>query len=420
MFSADLGTYFWLETLGIVCLVFFSAFFTCSETALFSLSRLDQIRLREHPRWSCRLAVRLLRTPRKLLATILMGNEFSDILSSSLATVLFVGLFGPRGEVVAFPVMSVLLFLAGDLIPKVLGFRHKEKMACLLAPALQKFVWLFTPVRALLLSFTNLFLRSLGVPLVESGGVSDEEILALVEEGYQAGLLGEHERQFIYGLLDSEETPVSAIMTPRREIFALEDQPLDEGIIARIKQEGFSRIPVYREDLDQILGVLHVKDLLRWRLEQKAQRLSDLLRPPFFVPEAMRVRTLLEEFQRRHLKFALVVDEYGTIIGLVTLEDVLEELFGEIYDEFDRRESPLEKLGEGIWRLSPRLRVDEFNRLVGAELPSDEFETMGGLVLYLFGEVPKEGLSKEAYGFRFTAERVKGAHLLSIRVERLT
>jgi len=270
-----------------------------------------------------------------------------------------------------------------------------------------------------LLSFTNLFLRSLGVPLVESGGVSDEEILALVEDGYQAGLLGEHERQFIYGLLDSEETPVSAIMTPRREIFALEDQPLDEGIIVRIKQEGFSRIPVYQEDLDQILGVLHVKDLLRWRLEQKAQRLSDLLRPPFFVPEAMRVRTLLEEFQRRHLKFALVVDEYGTIIGLVTLEDVLEELFGEIYDEFDRREYPLEKLGEGIWRLSPRLRVDEFNRLVGAELPSEEFETMGGLVLYLFGEVPKEGLSKEAYGFRFTAERVKGAHLLSIRVERL-
>jgi len=326
---------------------------------------------------------------------------------------------GPRGELIAFPLMSIVLFLAGDLVPKVVGFRKREKMACILAPLLQKFILLFTPVRVVLLSFTNLFLRTLGIQPLGERRVSDEEILQLVEEGYQAGFLGEHERQFIYGLLDSEETPVSAIMTPRREIFALEDTVLSERIIARIKQEGFSRIPIYRENLDDLLGILHVKDLLRWRLEKKARRLSDLLRPPFFVPETMKVRTLLEEFQRRRLKFALVVDEYGTIIGLVTLEDVLEELFGEIYDEFDRKEAPLEKLAEGVWRLSPRLRVDEFNRLVGAELPSDEFETVGGLVLYLFGEVPKEGESRKAYGFRFTVERVKGAHLLSIRVERL-
>ena len=419
MFWGQTEINFWLLA-AIFCLVLFSGFFTCSETALFSLSRLDQLRLKEHPRASCRLAVNLLRTPRRLLATILIGNEFSDILCSSMAAVLFIGLFGDKGELIAYPLMSGVLFLGGDLIPKVLGFRQRERLACLLAPVLRVFVFLFTPVRALMLAFTNVFLRTLGIQPPEQRTISDEEILHLVEEGYRAGLLGEHERQFIYGLLDSEETPVSAIMTPRREIFALEDAPISDEIILCIKERGFSRIPIYRENLDQLLGILHVKDLLRWRLEKKAKHLADLVRPPFFVPEMMRVRRLLEEFQRQRLKFALVVDEYGVIVGLVTLEDVLEELFGEIYDEFDRKEAPIEKIAEGVYRLSPRLRVDEFNRLVGADLPSEEFETMGGLVLYLFGELPREGMSREAYGFRFTAERVKGAHILSIRVERIS
>ncbi len=416
----DPGGYFWWEIWAIVGLIGFSAFFTCSETALFSLSRIDQLRLKKHPRKSCQKAFVILRTPRKLLATILIGNEFADILSSSLATVVFIGLFGPRGEMLAFPVMSIVLFFAGDLVPKVLGFRKRQKMTCLLAPLLEKFILIFTPLRVFLLSFTNFFLRFMGVPLTERHGISDEEVLALIEEGYKAGFLREHERRFIYGLLDSENTPVNAIMTPRRDIFALEDQPISHEIILTIKEKGYSRIPVYQNNLDQIKGILHVKDLLRWRLNPKARRLVELVRPAFFVPEAMRVRKLLVEFQQRHLKIALVVDEYGTIVGLVTLEDVLEELFGEIYDEFDRKEAPIEELGPGVWRLSPRLRVEEFNRLTGSELPSDEFETMGGLVLYLFGALPREGVSCEAYGFRFSAEKVKGNHLLRIRAQRIS
>jgi CBS domain containing-hemolysin-like protein len=226
--------------------------------------------------------------------------------------------------------------------------------------------------------------------------------------------------RFIYGLLETEETPVSAIMTPRREIFALEDAPITKDLVRTIKNKGFSRIPVYRGDLDHLLGILHVKDLLRWQLEGRQRRLADLVRAPFFVPEMMRVRTLLEEFQKRRLKFSLVVDEYGTIVGLVTLEDVLEELFGEIYDEFDRPEAPFKEISPGVYLLSPRLRVEEFNRLTGADLPSEEFETMGGLVLSLFGELPREGMSREAYGFRFVAEKVRGTRIQRLRVERLS
>ncbi|NPA48637.1 MAG: HlyC/CorC family transporter [Thermodesulfobacteria bacterium] len=410
----------YLELLLICILIVFSAFFTCSETALFSLSRLDQLRLKEHPRKSCRLAVELLRSPRQVLATILIGNEFSDIISSSVATMLLVDLFGPRGELIAYPLMTIVLFLAGDLIPKVIGFRKRERMACFLAPVMKTFIYVFSPIRVLMLSFTNAFLRLFGLPTREEAGLSEEDLLHLVEESYRSGLLGEQEKRFIYGLLESENVPVSAIMTPRRDIFALEDGPITEELLHIIKKRRFSRIPVYRGDLDHVIGVLHVKDLLRWQLERRAKRLADLVRPPFFVPEMMKVRTLLEEFQKRRLKFALVVDEYGTIVGLVTLEDVLEELFGEIYDEFDVRREPIQEIAPGVWRVSPRVRIEEFNRATGADLPSEDFETIGGLVLYLFGELPQEGQALEAFGFRFVVEKIRGTRLVSIRVEKLS
>ncbi len=415
-----LGIEIYLSALIVFILIIFSGFFTCSETALFSLSRLDQLRLKEHPRSSCRLAVKLLRSPRKVLATILIGNEFSDIISSSVATLALVKLFGARGEWLAYPLMTVLLFFFGDLIPKVFGFRQREKMACLLAPMLRVFIFVFSPVRVFMLSFTNAFLRLCGIPTREEHPLSEEDLLQLIEESYQAGILGDQERRFIYGLLESEKVNVSTIMTPRRDIFALEDAPITEELLFLIKKKGFSRIPVYRQGLDHVIGILHVKDLLRWQLEGKARRLADLVRPPFFVPEMMRVRTLLEEFQKRRLKFALVVDEYGTVVGLVTLEDVLEELFGEIYDEFDIRREPIKEIAPQSWLVSPRVRVEEFNRVAGANIPSEDFETIGGLVLFLFGELPKEGQSKEAFGFRFTVEKVKGTRLVRIRVDKVS
>lgn len=418
IFLSEIEIY--LEIFLICILILFSGFFTCSETALFSLSRLDQLRLKEHPRKACRLAVSLLRSPRQVLATILIGNEFSDIVSSSLATIVLVKIFGPKGEWIAYPLMTGLLFLAGDLIPKVIGFRKREKMVCFLAPILRIFIFVFSPVRIFMLTFTDSFLKLWGLPTRVETSFTEEDLLHLVEESYRSGLLGEQEKRFIYGLLESENIPVSAIMVPRRDIFALEDGPITEEFLNLVKKRRFSRIPVYRGDLDHIVGILHVKDLLRWQLDKKARRLADLVRPPFFVPETMKVRTLLEEFQKRRLKFALVVDEYGTLIGLVTLEDVLEELFGEIYDEFDIRREPLKELAPGVWRVSPRVRIEEFNRAVGAELPSEEFETIGGLVLYLFGELPQEGESLEAFGFRFTVEKIRGTRLVSLRVERLS
>ncbi|HIE32685.1 MAG TPA: HlyC/CorC family transporter, partial [Thermodesulfobacteriaceae bacterium] len=241
----------------------------------------------------------------------------------------------------------------------------------------------------------------------------------LVEKAYLSGALGPQERLFIYSLFESEETPVSAIMTPRKDIFALEDQEITENLLHTLKETPFHKIPIYREHLDKVVGVLYVQDLLKARLHTDIHKLSELSRPAFFVPEKTRVRKLLEEFQRRRIKMALVVDEYGHISGLVTLEDVLEELFGEIYQARESKEPLIEKLGEGIYRVKGRVQIEDFNRETGAHLPAEGFRTMAGLALHLFQELPKEGDEAKGYGFRFQVERIQKNRIESLIVERL-
>ncbi|OAQ20526.1 hemolysin family protein [Thermosulfurimonas dismutans] len=410
----------WLVPAAIVFFVLLSSFFTCSETALFSLSRIDQAKLKNHPRASCRLAAELLRDPQKLLTTILMGNEIADIISSGLTSWFFLKTFGPYGKWLAYPLITAVLFVWGDLFPKVLGLKFREKAACLLSRPLLAAEILLAPLRILLLSLAQTIFRVFGLTTVSPKSVTaEEEIKHLVEKAYLSGALGPQERLFIYSLFESEETPVSAIMTPRKDIFALEDQKITENLLHTLKEIPFHKIPIYREHLDKVVGILYVQDLLKARLHTEIHKLSELSRPAFFVPEKTRVRKLLEEFQRRRIKMALVVDEYGHISGLVTLEDVLEELFGEIYQARESKEPLIEKLGEGIYRVKGRVQIEDFNRETGAHLPAEGFRTMAGLALHLFQELPKEGDEAKGYGFRFQVEKIQKNRIESLIVERL-
>ncbi len=400
--------------------VLLSSFFTCSETALFSLGRIGQTKLRHHPKASCRLAAELLSKPQVLLTTILMGNEIADIFSSALASWFFLETFGHYGKWIAYPVMSVVLFVWGDLFPKVLGLRYREKAACFVSRPLKVWVFLLLPLRLFLLSAARVLFAVSGISSTQrSETPSEEEIKHLVEEAYSSGAIGPQERLFIYSLFESEETPVSAIMTPRKDIFSIEDQEVTEELFQRLKRAPYRKIPVHEGDLDRVLGILYLQDLLKVRLGMVSGRLRDLVRPVFFVPENTKVRKLLEEFQKRKAKIALVVDEYGHISGLVTLEDVLEELFGEIYGEYEEKEPLIEVLGEGRYRVKGRVQVEDFNRETGEELPAEEFNTMAGLVLHLFKELPSEGDEAEGYGFRFRVEKMRHNRIEDILVEKL-
>ncbi|WP_168719955.1 hemolysin family protein [Thermosulfurimonas marina] len=404
----------------ILVFILLSALFTCSETALFSLSRLEINRLRRHTRAGCRLAAQLLKEPQKLLTTILMGNEIADIVSSSLASWFFYETMGMAGKWVAYPLMSLLLFAWGDLLPKVIGFRFREAAACALSRPLYFFVLLLSPLRVLLLALAQGIFQLAGLSLSTGHRVPpEEEIKHLVEEAFASGALRPEERHFIYGLFETEETPVAAIMTPRKEIWALPDQEITPEVLSQLKKAPFHKIPVYQGDLDQVVGVLYLQDLLKARLQKKTLRLSEVARPAFFVPETTRVRQLLEEFQRRRLKLALVVNEYGRLSGLVTLEDVLEELFGEIYRREETKEPLLREIAPGRYLVKGRVHIEDFNRETGAELPEGEFRTLAGLVLHLFGRLPAEGEEVEGYGFRFRVEGLRDHRLETLLVERL-
>ncbi len=410
----------WLAWLLITIFILLSSFFTCSETALFSLSRLEIGKLRKSSRASCRLAAEILRDPQKVLTTVLMGNEIADILSSALASWFFYQSLGSLGKWLAYPLMSALLFLWGDLFPKVLGFKFREQVACAVSRPLRIAEILLAPLRFGLLAVAQIFFRAVGLRGGTSRGFpAEEEIKRLVEEAYHSGALRPEERLFVYGLFETEETPVSAIMTPRKEIWALEDQEVTPELLSRLKKAPFRKIPVYRGELDNLVGVLYIQDLIKARLGKKTVRLSEIVRPPFFVPERTRVRKLLEEFQRRRLKLALVVNEYGQISGLVTLEDVLEELFGEIYQEKEAKEPPIKRLDPGRYLVKGWVQIEDFNRETGGELPEEEFQTLASLVLHLFGELPEEGAEVKGFGFRFRVEALKDRRIETLLVEKL-
>ena len=405
--------------LGICFFVLLSSFFTCSETALFSLTPLEKNRLQYSSRASCRLALRLLQEPHKLLTTLLMGNELADVASSALASWLFLQTLGPYGKWIAYPLMTAVLFIWGDLFPKVFGLKFRIRVSCVVARPLWVAEFILAPLRLVLLSIAQMVFRVVGLTgTFPSEPETEEEIRHLVEKAYLSGAIGEQERLFIYSLFESEDTPVSAIMTPRQDIYALKDQEITPSLLEKLKKAPFHKIPVHGGNIDQVLGILYLQDLLKVRLVRDLKRLSEIVRPPFFVSERTRVRTLLEEFQHRHVKMALVVDEYGRISGLVTLEDALEELFGEIYREAEEKEPPIQNLGKDRFKVKGRVQIEDFNREIGAELPEGEFKTLAGLVLHLFGRLPQEGEEISAYGFRFRVEKRRGYRLEELLVER--
>ncbi|MDQ7836980.1 MAG: hemolysin family protein [Thermodesulfobacteriota bacterium] len=405
----------------IFCLLC-STFFSGSETALFSLGRWRLIRLREegHPKYS--LIDGLLARPRRLLISIIIGNDMCNVVASALATPLAVKHFGASGRWVAIVIMTGVIIILCDISPKVLAISHPVSIASFAARPMSLFVKWVAPVRWLAQSTVDVILRVAGLPRGKrTKFILEKDFLRLVEHGHRAGIIERLERDFIRRAMEFGDTKVAAIMTPRPYIFAV---PLDADLslaIEKIKTRGFSRVPVYEHEINKPVGILHVKDLVGIKLKYAGGTVADLssrLKPVYYVPETKNVEDLFQEFQKRRIHLAMVVDEYGDLAGLVTMEDILEELFGEIYDEYDQKRMAFEEKGKGVYLVSPRMLIEDFNEITGAHIPSDEVETIGGFVLNLFGELPREGDSAAYNDLRFTVTKIKGTRILQLKVER--
>lgn len=323
--------------IALVVLLFFSAFFSASETSLFSLSRLRLQRLSQTDPERGGWVLKLLERPTRAIVTIQMGNELVNVTASVVMTSLVLYLWGPRYAWLSVPLMLPLLLIFGELTPKRIALANAERVSCLVARPLAFFSHLITPVRTIIKRVVDFCLRILGVPTALSpSGMSEDDFKVILDVGRQEGVVEPQEHKMIERALAFADVPVRQVMTPRRDMFYLDVNLAFGEVIQQVKQAAFSRIPVTQETIDRVVGILHVKDLLQAKAEGSPPPLSALLHPPFFIPETTLIDTLLKEFQRRRQHMAIVVNEYGGTAGLVTLEDLLEEIVGEIVDEFDQ------------------------------------------------------------------------------------
>ena len=399
------------EILVIVALTLLAGIFVAAEIALVSVrrSRVDQ--LVDENRRGARRVRRLVDDPGRFLAVIQVAITFIGFLASAVAAVsLTTGLADTiRGVpwlagsadgislVIVTSLVALFSIVIGELVPKSLALAHPDRVSLLLAGPVDLLGRLLAPLVRLLTWLTRAIVRPLGADVTREAQITAEELKLIVERGGEEGVLEAEEEQMIHAVIELGDRRVHEVMVPRTDIVGLPaDATVDEAI-DRIVSQGHSRVPAYDGSLDQIAGILYAKDLLPFlkasAVEPPAVR--SLLRPPVFVPESMSIDDLLHEFQRRKVHLAVVLDEYGGTAGLVTIEDLLEEIVGEIQDEYDTEEPMSVRLDDDRYRLDGRLAVDDLAELwdgVPVELEDrDEYDTVGGLVFHRIGRVPRPG-----------------------------
>jgi len=404
------------QLLLIGILLVCAAFFSVSETALFSLNTVQIERFRERGGAVGRLIASMLQRPSNLITTFLVGKAIVTVALSVTATSVALIWYGSGGEYLAILVSTIILLIC-EVTPKNVGLLYPESIARLIAWPTQVIVYALLPMRWSLRKLVDaLMAEYVGPPISLT---TTDELKSLVELSKDEGIIDQAERNLIQRVFEFGGHRVSQIMTPRMDVFALEINELLATALPKIKDNRFSRVPLYEGSTDQIVGILYAKDLLPYsRHSEPEVKLRDLLHPVFFVPESKRIDDLLREFQRNKVHMAIVVDEYGGVSGLATMEDALEELVGEIVDEFDIEEILYRQIDPQTYVVSAKMALGEFNKKLGVSIPRDDADTIGGHVFHLFGMLPKRGESVSAYGLTFTIEHVKGPRILEIRVRR--
>lgn len=395
-----------------------SAFFAGCDIALFSLSDATVHRLKENEgRRGARVAA-LLEHPQRLLVTVYVGNELINVAISAIATFVALDLFGNVGVAIALGIGVFTLLIFGEITPKAFAHNNNEKVALAAAYPLTIFMWSVYPVQLIVTWISNLFVRILGGGSGGAGGMLDEEdFKSLVEESAGEGIIGEEEKEMIQKVFELGDVTVSEVMTPRTDILALEvDTPLKEAW-DKMADAPFARAPVYKQNIDNIVGVLFKKDLLKLDYPPEDDvKLENLIREPYIVPETKMIKELLREFKKRKVHLAIVMDEYGGAQGVATMDDILEELVGQSKQTSGRNGEEIVRIGGGVSRIFSSLPLKKFNEHFKTALAHEEIETVGGYVFHLFGRAPRWGESIAHRGFKFTVEKVKGHRIIELRV----
>jgi len=387
---------------------------------MMSLSRAKVKNLEEKGKKNAARLERMIQQPNRLLGTVLVGNNLANILASTVAAGLFIHYLGASGVTVATIVMTILILLVAEITPKTFAAHNAERVALRLSGFLDISSRVFYPIVQVMTWIGVGVIRLFGGKAEGGRLMTEEELRNMVEVGEEEGLLEAEERDMIQGIFDFGDTVVREVMVPRIDVKALPETATLAEVWEGLTQWGHSRLPIYRNTIDDITGVVYARDVLAYAREKPLDTPArDLARPVQFVPETKKINSLLADFRRQHTQIAVVMDEYGGTAGIVTIEDLLEEIVGEIQDEYDAEEVPIRELSPGVVEVTGLYALDELNEEFDLNLPHEDFDTVGGLILHLLGRVPVEGEVVTVDNVELTVAKVDGRRVSRVIVRIL-
>jgi len=408
-----------LDIVFLAILVCFSGFFSGSEVALVGVSRAKVSQLVKEKTKGSSSLYKLKSNPSRMLAAINLGNALTNVGSSALATQISLGLFGSNGLAIAIGIMTFVLLVFGEITPKSYCFANATKISLKVSGIILVFSYVFYPFVVFFEKITRGMLQIAGSSH-HPPPITEQEIYSVIEQGLEDKVLKKHEKELVHGALKFDDTVIHSVMTPRTKMFMLPSKMLLFDALPSISKSGFSRIPVYKETTDQIVGILHVRDLLRYlEKDERMINLESISRKPVFVSQEQKTSKLLREMQGNQTHMAIVVDEFGGVEGCVTLEDLLEEIVGEIMDETDKIELNFKIIDKNTMIASGDVEIDIINEILKSNIPQgDDYSTLSGLLHDKLKDIPKVGDKIELDSIRMIVEEVANNQANKIKIEK--
>jgi putative hemolysin len=401
----------------IACL-FLSGFFSSAETAFVGLTRVKIHEFMEKRVKNAEGLLRLKKNSHKVIITILIGNNLVNILASAVATTIAIKLFGSDGVGIAVGVMTFLILILGEIIPKSYAANNAAKISLHNVKVLSFLMWILTPFIWFFENLNKAAFKMFGSSS-EPGKITEEDIINTIALSEADGTIKAQERELLHNVFEFDDTTVEDIMTPREQVFTLDIKTSFRDALDKMIEEGYSRVPVYADTPEKIAGVLHIKDAFKALADGKSLKtLKTLVESAFFVPETNKINTLLRTFQKKKIHMAVAINEYGGFVGVVTMEDLLEELVGEIYDEFDKEEIDIKKVTEKEFIVKGDCNIDVFNKGVADTLPeSDAYNTVAGYLMKMLGRLPKKGDKIIRDSFMLIVTRASDTRVHAVKVK---
>ncbi len=411
-----------LPAVIIILLLLFSAFFSGSETALTATSRARLTELERRGNWRASVALTLTKTRERLIGALLLGNNVANITASALATTVLVKAFGDSGAVIASAVMTVLVLIFAEVMPKTYAIAYPDRMALAVAPMVRLLVAVFGPIVIAVEYIVKNVLGIFGVDVsnVENVLSAHDEIRGAIALHHKEGSFVTNDRNMLGGILDLQDLENLDVMVHRTKMVSIDGSEPPEKIVRQVLKSGHTRIPVWKDTQENIVGVLHARDLFSALQENGGDStkisIEDVMGPAWFVPDTRPLADQLKAFLRRKIHFAIVVDEYGEVQGLITLEDIIEEIIGDIKDEHDQVTAGTRQLPDGSYNVDGSVPLRDLNRAFNWNLPDEEATTLAGLVIHDARMIPAVGQVFNFHGFRFEILKKRRHQVTSIKV----